>query len=288
MDSPRYFVLAITLASMSISGPVTRFVYAPALAIVFWRVILAWPCLAAVALVRREVWPIKQAAGAGFFLALHWIGWVVAIQTTSIASAAIIMGTSVLWGSILSHPLLREPIPRRQWAGVILALGGVSLVLLAKQSASHSLSGDLCSFGGAWAWVAYSFIGRRARQHSGFWGYTATVYLSAALVILSGIMFWHQPLSGFSDISWRAIVVLAIFPTLLGHGGFNYLLRFMGPARLGLWTLSEPMMATLLAWPLFDEVPSVQVLIGGLAALLGVGLGVGERGNSSPSATSPL
>jgi hypothetical protein len=57
-------------------------------------------------------------------------------------------------------------------------------------------------------------------------------------------------------------------------GGFNYLLRFLGPARLGLWTLSEPVMATLLAWPLFHEVPSVQVIAGGVMALVGVGLGV--------------
>ena len=44
-------------------------------------------------------------------------------------------------------------------------------------------------------------------------------------------------------------------------GGLNYLLRYMGPARLALWVLSEPIFATLYGLWLFEEVPSARVII---------------------------
>ena len=53
----------------------------------------------------------------------------------------------------------------------------------------------------------------------------------------------------------------------------DYLLRFIGPARLSLFTLVEPVLAALAAWPLFGEVPTVQQAIGGVLTLVGVALG---------------
>lgn len=87
-------------------------------------------------------------------------------------------------------------------------------------------------------------------------------------------LLWRQPLTGFDSRSWLALVILAALPTLLGHGGLNYLLRFMGPARLALWTLSEPVFATALAAWLFGEIPVPQVILGGVAILAGIILGV--------------
>jgi len=277
LDLPRILILALTLTSMAISGPTIRFVVAPALAVAFWRVALAWPVLAGVALARRERWPLLRGAAAGLFLAWHWIGWVLAVQTTAMASASVLISTGVLWASLLSRPVLGEPLSRRQWLGLALALLGVTVVVSAGHGGRHTLRGDLYALSGAVAWVAYSFIGRRARQRAGFWSYTASVYGTVGLLLLGATLIRGVPLAGYEPRSWLALGVLALFPTLLGHGGFNYLLRFLGPARLGLFTLSEPVCATLLAWPLFGEPLGLQVGLGGLAVLAGVALGIGER-----------
>jgi drug/metabolite transporter (DMT)-like permease len=274
MDLPRSILLFVALLSMSISGPTIRFAVAPALAVVVWRVWLAWPVLAGAALARREHWPLRQGLLAGMFLAVHWVTWVLAVSSTSIAHASLLIDTGALWAALLSRPLLGERVSRRQWVGLGLALLGVALVVTTQQAARYSVVGDLLALGGSLAWVGYTFIGRRARLRSGFWGYTATVYLSTSLVTLAAALALRVPLVGYDRRSWIALATLALFPTLLGHGSCNYLLRFIGPAQLSLWTLCEPALATLYAWPLCDEIPGGQTIIGGVVALVGVGLGV--------------
>jgi drug/metabolite transporter (DMT)-like permease len=273
MDLPRYLVLAATLLSTAVSAPAIRFAAAPALAIVVWRIALAWPPLAAVALGRRERWPLAAGAAAGAFLAWHWIAWSLAVQLTSIATAAVLIDTGALWAALLARPLLGERVARAQWLGLGLALAGIALVVSARHAGRHSLLGDALALSGALAFVGYSFIGRRARRAAGFSGYTATVYAAAGLAALGGALALGARLHGFDRTTWLALAALGLGPTLLGHGGLNYLLRYMGPAQLSLWMLAEPALAALAAWPLFGERLTVQAGLGVALALAGVGLG---------------
>ncbi len=278
MKTTYYLLLAAAVFSMGMSGPLIRLAEAPALAIVAWRAAMAWPFLAAMSLVKREVWPWKLAIPAGFSLALHWIAWVIAVQTTTIANASVLICTGALWSTLLSRPLLKERIRMNQWFGLLLALLGVILIVTVRSQGRHTVGGDVMALLGSFAWVAYAFIGRRARQQSEFWGYASAVYLSAIAVIL--IVTWTTQVSLFSLSSrgWIYVTAMAIFPTLIGHGTLNFLLRFLGPAKLSLWGLLEPVLASLVAWPVFNEIPPIQVLSGGVITILGVALGV--RGNA--------
>ncbi|MCC6746830.1 MAG: DMT family transporter [Deltaproteobacteria bacterium] len=278
MRSPHYLLLAVALLAMTTSGPAIRFAAAPAIAIVLWRVILGWPVLALLALWRRERWPLAPGLAAGFFLAVHWIAWSMAVQRTTLATASLLICTGSLWTALLSRPLLGEPVTRRQWTGLALALLGVSLVVSSRGSGRHSLLGDLYALGGALAWVGYTFVGRRARQRSGFFGYTATVYLCAGLFAAIPALALRLPLAGYDRRTWLALGALALLPTLLGHGTVNYLLKHVGPAQLSLWTLADPVISTFSAWPLFGERPPPQVLVGAAFTLGGVALGISERG----------
>jgi len=287
----RYAVLACALLGMAVSGPTIRFAAAAPLAIVVWRVLLSWPLLAGVALSQRSPWPLGRAALAGVFLAAHWVLWVAAVQRTTISTATLLVSTGALWTALLSRPLLGEPVTRRQWLGLGFALTGLAAVILARPGdpavagVTHSLLGDLLALGGAFAWVGYTFVGRKARRDAGFWSYTAAVYLVTGLVTCFAALGVGQPLKGYDGRTWLALGVLAALATLLGHGGLNYLLRFIGPVRLSLWTLSEPLGATLLGWLLFGEVPPPQVVCGGALTLVGIALGV--TGARPPASATP-
>lgn len=275
MTPLHYALLAFVTLIFGGSAPIIRFAVAPAMAIVVWRAALAWPILAVIALIRREKWPGFRAAAAGAALALHWSLWIVAVQKTTIGSASLLVCTGALWAAILSQPLLKEKISRRQWFGLLIALVGVAAVLTAKGGgANHSFIGDLYALGGAFAWVAYAFIGRKARQNAGFWSYTAALYATTNIVTLICALGLQIPLSGYSTQSWWAIITIAILPTLLGHGTVNYLLRFIGPAKLSLSQLMVPVLAAILAMLLFNEIPSVQAVAGGALTLVGVAVGI--------------
>ncbi|RME42099.1 MAG: DMT family transporter [Deltaproteobacteria bacterium] len=267
-------VLCAALLALSVSAPLVRVARAPALAIVLWRLLFALPYFSAAAFLRRERWPLWRGGWAGLFLAFHLISWITAVQRTSIASATLLVTTGTLWSALLSRPLLGERVERRQWIGLVVAFLGIGIVVTGGGGGAHHLSGDLLALLGAFCWVGYVFSGRRARGESGFFAYVATVYLTAAVVTALVVAKMGTPWRGFDRVTWFACAALAFFPTLLGHGGLNYLLRFKGPVELGLWILSEPFLATLIGWIVLGEVPAFRVIAGGILTLLGIGLGI--------------
>lgn len=278
MSAARSLLLAVALLSLGASAPMIRYAAALPLAIIAWRTAFAWPLLAAVSLWRRERWPLRQAVPAGLCLALHWLAWISAVQLTSIARATILVASGALWCALLSRPLLGERLPRRLWVGIAIALAGVATVVAPDLASGGShLAGDLCALGGALSWVAYTFVGRRARSQADFWGYTAAVYGVTGVAVLIVALASGTPLWGFSPATWLAIAALATFPTLLGHGTINYLLRRVGPAKLSLSILSKPVIAATLAWMLFAETPGPTTIAGGLATLVGIAVGTAPK-----------
>jgi drug/metabolite transporter (DMT)-like permease len=276
MSPQRWLVLVAVVAGMGLSAPLIRLAEASALAVVVWRIALSWPVLGGMAVLRREHWP-RQGVYAGAFLVVHWLAWALAVQSTSIAAAATLVSTGSLWATVLSHRLLGEPVPRRQWAGLVVALCGVALVVTSGPVGRHSLVGDGWALLSSLTWVGYAFVGRRARAAADFWGYTASVWgvaggLAVVLAIATGV-----PLLPLEPSTWLALLGLACLPTLLGHGGLNYLLKHMPAAQLTLWTLGETVISTLLAWPLFAEMPSPHVLAGAALTIGGVALGLSAQ-----------
>jgi drug/metabolite transporter (DMT)-like permease len=262
----------IVVLAFGTSAPFTRLAAAPAETVVVWRVLLAWPILAIAALQRRDAWP-REGILAGLFLGVHWLLWIMSVQRTTVAASATLVSTGALWAAALARPLLGEQVSRRVWIGIVVALIGVALLASETQAGRHSLAGDGLALLASLAYVGYAFLGRRARTRAAFFGYTAVVYGVAGLLCLSVALVRGAPLVGFSMQTWLAFALLALFPTLIGHGGINYLLRHIEAATLSMWTLGEAVLATLLAWPMFGEVPGSWTLVGGCVTLLGVAIG---------------
>ncbi|HNY83984.1 MAG TPA: DMT family transporter [Anaerolineaceae bacterium] len=67
---------------------------------------------------------------SGFFLAMHFASWISSLELTSVSSSVVLVSTTPLWVAILSPVLLKEPVNRRFYTGMILAmLGGVIIAM---------------------------------------------------------------------------------------------------------------------------------------------------------------
>jgi drug/metabolite transporter (DMT)-like permease len=85
------------------------------------------------------------------------------------------------------------------------------------------------------------------------------------VVLVQGLEY--KPIS---KSEFQLFFVMALVPTLLGHTMQNWALAFLPAYVISITLLAEPVGSGLLAWHLFDEVPSLGVLIGGLIVLFGV------------------
>ena len=66
------------------------------------------------------------------------------------------------------------------------------------------------------------------------------------------------------------VLLMAIFSQLIGHTSINWSVRWLSPNLVTLGILFEPMGASFLGLILFQEMPSILVLIGAVIILIGV------------------
>ena len=282
-------ILAVSTASIFI-----RFAQqdAPSLVIAALRLTCAAALLAPLALVRHRTElinlsraEISLGAVSGLFLAVHFATWITSLEYTSIASSVVFVSTGPLWVAILSPVLLNERLSRLAAIGLVVAiLGGIVIGLsdacrwdhglrcpeLGRVMQGRAMWGNFLALIGAWTVSGYLIIGRKLRAKMSLIPYIFFVYSMSAIALLI-FMFaaGYSPL-GYPGKAYGWIFLLAIFPQLIGHSTYNWVLRYLPATLVAAVTLIEPISSALLAYFVLSERPSTGVLAGGLLILIGI------------------
>lgn len=160
---------------------------------------------------------------------------------------------------------------RRTILGIGICLAGSMLVAYGNWRIGTSpLFGGLLALFGALTMAGYLLIGRRLRQKLGLISYTCLVYSSAGLLLLLVTLALSCPLSGYSITTYMMLLLLALVPQLLGHSSLNWSLRFVSATGVTIAILGEPIGATLWAWLILGEAPSLTESLGGTLILAGI------------------
>jgi drug/metabolite transporter (DMT)-like permease len=168
--------------------------------------------------------------------------------------------------------------------GIGITLVGVSL-LTESGPGGTSWSGDLLALLGGILGAAYMLVGRVVRKRLDIDAYGALLCLACAAWILVFATLTEVPLRGFSQTDWMVLGAMAMGPQLFGHMGLNYAVRYMPAAIVTSALLLEPVGAALLGAlvPSIAEIPTPLAILGGLVALIGVGLAT----RIAPEGTAP-
>jgi drug/metabolite transporter (DMT)-like permease len=108
------------------------------------------------------------------------------------------------------------------------------------------------------------------RQRLSLPTYTGAVYGVCAVLLLAAMLVTGTPLTGYAPRVWMLFAVMAVGPQILGHTVFNYLLREVDATVVAVAIMGEPVGASLLALVLFDEIPPVSAVLGGVLILAGI------------------
>lgn len=280
-----FWALFVGLSTFSLSPILVRLAgEAPGMTIAVWRTGIAAALLAPFALVRTraEVGAFTRRdfgliAVGGVLLGLHFVAWIESLYHTSVASASVLVTTSPIFLAVLGYVLLGERLSRQVSVAIVLAVAGAALIGLGDASGG---TGDAPLFGNALALAAslvfsfYMLVGRVVRRKTSWLAYVFPLYLVAAITIFVIAMALNTPLFGFSPAFYALCAAMAIGPQILGHGSFNYAVRYVTAAMLGLLSLIEPIGASILAYVLFDEVPTALALIGMLVVLSAISFAI--------------
>ncbi|MEV5819155.1 DMT family transporter [Micromonospora haikouensis] len=301
-------VLALAVLAVSSSAPLVAFAAAPALAIAFWRNLLAVGVLGPFALARRRVefraltrsgpgregpagtgrdGPVgagrdgraPAVAGrregwlcvlSGVALAAHFATWMPSVQLTSVAAAVALVATQPAWQGLIARGQGRR-LPPAVWVGIAVAVAGAVLASGADFAVSgRAFAGDLLAVAGGLFAAVYTALGERARVTVSTTTYTTICYGVCALILLVVCLVGGVPLGGYDTGTWLAILGLVAGAQLLGHSMFNYALRRVSATTVSMLILLEAPGAALIAWAWLGQLPRVGALPGLALILAGV------------------
>lgn len=273
-------VLAVAVLAVSSASVLARLAEgAQPLALGFWRcagvaLLFSW------GLRRLEPRDRLRVGAAGVALALHFWAWLASLEHTTVLRSTVLVTLGPVWTGLAEGAVWRltgrpvagawQPPRRRFWWGLALALPGVALLGGSGELGAGSLRGDLLALVGGMLSSAYLLAGREVRQRQGVVSYGGWVCLVAAAALLPLALITGQPVVGFPAATWAAIAAMTVGPQLLGHMGFNYVVRWLPASVVATAILLEPVGAGLLAAAVLAEVPGPRDVAGGVLVLAGV------------------
>ena len=215
---------------------------------------------------------LLSCAASGALLALHFASWFESLKWTSVASSTVLVSTEVIFCALGFALFLKGKIPGLGVTAIALAFCGSVVLALSDGGGggTSALYGDLLSLAGAVFVALYTLIGRVERGHMSTTVYTFFTYLSSFLTLLLLDLFTGTPVTGYAPREWVIGLLLAVVCTLLGHSLFSWSLKYLSPSYVSAAKLCEPVFATVLAVPLFGELPGPVQAVGGALVLAGV------------------
>jgi drug/metabolite transporter (DMT)-like permease len=272
-----YFLAGIGIITISFSSILIKWTSAPPTIIGLYRLLftcillLPWLWKEKKDLLRLKKTDYLLLVLSGIFLGLHFWFWIASLDETSVASSMIITALSPFFVVTGAFFIFHERFSRIQVFSMSLALFGTVIVAYGDIGVSQSkLVGDLSSLLGTIAVSVYMMFGQAVRKKISSTVYNITVFFVASVELAIFAMFQHLPFGGYSFWDFIIFVLLAIVPTLFGHGLFNWLLQYLPASTISMTTLGEPVGAIILAWLLLDQDVSPSQIVGGLLCIGGV------------------
>ena len=273
-----YFALAFGICGVSTGAIFARLADAPAITIAAYRVgftvVLLAPAIWISA--RRELRGLQArdfalAVLSGVFLAVHFATWISSLNYTSVANSVVLVNTNPIWVGVLTPIITGDRLRRQTMAAIVISVtGGIIIGWGDLVTGGGALWGDFLALCGSFCAAGYLLIGRHLRAKLGLLAYVGVCYGSAAVVLWSIVFLSGAAYSGFQMQTWAAFFGLALVSQVIGHTSYNWALKWFSANMIAISLLGEPILASLMAWWLFNEPLTFVKLVGGALILMGI------------------
>ena len=267
---PDLIRLGIGIIGIGTSGPLIAMSTMPVLTLIFWRNLGGSLMTLPFALRHsRDKAGVKWAVIAGVVLALHFVGFFLAMRMTSVAAGTALVALQPIFAALFVK-LSGGHIPSTAWLGMVVSFIGVALVSGVDLQISYkSFLGDLAAIISAALAATYVMAGSKAQRTLETTTYTTICYFICSVTALPMALIAGNQILSFSAKEWWILLGLILGAQLLGHSMFNSALKRVSPAIVSLIVFFEvPVSAVLAAWwlgqkPPLGIIPGIVLILAG-------------------------
>jgi len=223
----------------------------------FWRITLAIPFLAALAVASgarpvrmgRGSWVLLAAGGIAF--AADLASWHLGIVRTTMTNATLFGNAATLMYPIYGFFAARAWPTRMQ--GIALGIAAVGAALLMGRSYQvdpRNFAGDLLCIAAGILYTVYFIVMARVRATMQPLPALALASCATALPLLAFAVMLHEPVMPHH---WTPLIGLALVSQVLGQGCMIFALGRLSPLIVGIALLIQPIVAGAVGWIEYGE-----------------------------------
>jgi len=207
----------------------------------------------------------------GLLLGAHFGFWISSVKAASVAASVLLGTCHIVYVSIIGWLIFGESLNSKGIFGTLVALSGILILFWGDLIEDPgNFKGNILAFISGILAGLYYLGGRKHRKKISLPTYAFMVYLSSAISMWIIVLVQDLEYQQISNSEFKLFFLMALVPTLLGHTMQNWALAFLPAYIISITLLVEPIGSGLLAWLIFNEIPSLGVLIGGIIVLCGV------------------
>ena len=268
----KYLQLNLAILLISTSGVLGRWISLPPELSIFWRSLLAIPFLLLFLLIMRQ--PIRPAFQwniplvlAGLFMGTHWVTYFYALQWSNVAIGMLSLFTYPVITALLEPLFFNTRFQLRHLIlGGLTLLGIYFLVPTFTLATKHGVALALGIFSALCYALRNLIIKKVSPKINGS-------QLMLTQVIIIALCF--SPFLSFEKIEssinfWEALIVLALFTTVMGHSLFLYSLSHFSVTTASILSSIQPLYGIIIAFFVLGEIPHWGVFVGGSCIVLSV------------------
>ncbi len=206
-------------------------------------------------------------------LLLNQICFVYALELTTAATAALILGTTPVFTVLISYLIGVERITVRTALAAAVSFGGVALVAAGSGGdLTGDLGGNLLAVGMAVTWAAYSVAIAPLMQSYSPYRISAVVLLAmwVPLFAISAPQTTGQDYSGLDWGVWLGLGYAIVGPLVLTNVLWFTAIGRVGPSHAAIFANLLPFAAAILAVLFLDETLTLIQIAGGVLIALGI------------------
>ncbi len=277
MNKPR-IALLIGIIFISIFPVLVKLNLTPGVISAFYRMAIAAVLLLPFVLVigQLQIPPTKVLLLtflSGILFASDVAVWNIAIQESSATQASLLTNLSPVWVGIGTYLFLANKPSRNFWIGTVVALFG--MVVLVGFDFFVELRFDRAFLLGVLSgifYAAYILLSKHVLAQVSILSFMTLNLLASSLFL--GIVSYliGEPFSGFSTMGWLVLFFQGLFCQLVAWLLISYATQHMRATRVSLSLLSQALLASFLAWLFLDETITLQMILGGIILLCGIGI----------------
>lgn len=262
-------LLYLHLAAFLFGGTTlfAKLIELPAIDITVYRTAIACLALTVLLLIQRKKLALQCLKDyviitlLGIIIGLHWVTYFASMQMAGIAIGVISLFTYPVITVLLEPLFSKSRLQKSDVVCAILVLTGIYLLIPEADLGNQVTLGVLV---GVTSGALFSLRNILQKYHFTGYGGSQTMLYQTLVASLMLCAFISVPPAELSNNHIGLLLFAGIIFTALPHALFSSSLRHLSATTAGLICCLQPLYATLLAFMLLSEKPSVVTLIGGL------------------------